>query len=45
MNPGAPNNIKTKKVRGYITQDDMIRLDRYKKKIYFDYENVETYLR
>jgi hypothetical protein len=44
-NPAAPNNIKTKKIRGYITSEDMVRLERYKKKIYFDYDHVETYIR
>lgn len=44
FNPGARQKIETKKVRGFITQDDMVRLDRYKKKIFFDYKNVEMYL-
>lgn len=45
MNPGAPNFIHAGKIRGFITQDDMLRLDRTKNKLFFDYDKVDTYLR
>ena len=40
----APRGIPTTKLRGGITQEDMIRLEMRKKEFFLDYNNVDKYL-
>lgn len=36
-NPVIRRGVKTSQLRGHITQEDMLRFEKYKKKFFFDY--------